>query len=292
MVGSKAANKTPSHPKLNLRLRALGRTVARRRILARKKGARFASKAKAVQFFRTHYSVKGKKGRVARVAALRSKAFGSYWRNLQPAHDELFSTSSIREVITGMVEVLDQGAPTKADLANADDMLDEASALRMPTSGSGYATKNSVMQHMTRGTGIFGDPKMTVTEHADRDRKRKAQVVTAMEKAAKNPKASANAIIAAGNKAALEYTFNSFTLPSTALDTKRYIPPTVNKLAPKQLLQQDAQRVQQVKIREALKNHGVTHYGIEQESSTNTRLDRPSGGPDKRKRGFSPPRNT
>jgi hypothetical protein len=142
--------------------------------------------------------------------------FDAFWRQLDPGTDELFSTSTMRELLKGIVA---GGKPlSKGEVAQLDKILAAISAARMPTSMSGNATEKGIMQHPAPpGKGLFGDPFKSAAAHAEADRKRKEVTLEAMKdgltKKKQSGKINVAEIVRAGLLKAVTFTLDNFTAP-------------------------------------------------------------------------------
>ncbi|MEI9806810.1 MAG: toxin TcdB middle/C-terminal domain-containing protein [Bacteroidota bacterium] len=196
-----------------------------------------------------------------------SKRFGVFYRNIQDAQDELVSTSSVREFVKG---VLDKkgGALTSAEKSTFNEALNYISRVRFPTKWSGFAAKGGAggadrMQHPTSpGLGIWrafivskdGNP------HSELDRRRKEEVINAMEAATKSG-SNLEQVLKAGIIRAITFTLNEFTAPATAKDQ-----------APEATISK-AERTKQTMAREGLKKLAID-IGAVQEKSKDESLGR------------------
>lgn len=168
-----------------------------------------------------------KKGsvRVIMQKSIRSskKKFGSDYRRLQDSHDELVSTSTVREMMTAVTDTMESKNLSRDKIGELDSLFDEISRVRLPTRFSGYSLQDDRMQHPTGGgKGYFADPKATAARHYELDLKRKEAVVTAMEEEAKKAGATGTDIVHAGIREAIVFTLNEFTAPITAADVKPF----------------------------------------------------------------------
>ena len=172
------------------------------------------------------------------------KKFGSDYRKLQDNHDELVSTSTVREMMTAVTDTMESINLSRDKIGELDSLFDEISRVRLPTRFSGYSLQDDRMQHPTGGgKGYFADPKATAARHYELDLKRKEAVVTAMEDAAKAG-ATGTEIVHAGIREGIVFTLNEFTAPITAADVKPFS--RVSNVP-------DTQLMEQVEAREQLK---------------------------------------
>lgn len=145
------------------------------------------------------------------------KAINRIYRASFPKQDELFSTALTREFVKGFFEKHMGKTLNKNELDYLDELLDMASAARIPTQYSGFATKDEVMQHPSnRASAVFADPYDTASLHSEMDVERRTYVERAMERSIKAGAKDAAVVIRDGVKAAIEYTLNYFTAPITA----------------------------------------------------------------------------
>lgn len=279
--GKKKPNKKSagkrSHRALNSELRALGAALRYPLVALGKhalKPLTVAGKAKPDFFLQ----IKASK-------AITSERFGRDYRDLLKRHDELLSTSSVRELMLG---VLTAKKPLSGpELEAFNRLFNLVSDVRLPTNFSGYALSASdKMQHPTApGTGYFADSTKTMSRHNELDRQRKQHVTDEMQDALKKPDATPDSVIGAGLRAAIAFTLNEFTAPITASDVR---PHALRGKA------KEAELDEQVRARETVKSWFVK-LGGEQESdggkSAADRRRRPWGPRrGQNKRSVSPPR--
>ncbi|WP_225414653.1 hypothetical protein [Stigmatella hybrida] len=144
------------------------------------------------------------------------RKFGGTYRGIQAEQDELVSTSSVRDLITG---VLKRGTLSQNEQKEMETVFEEMSKLRFPTKWTGFALKNKVMQHPTaKGSGWFADSSQTMKAHNELDLERRNEVVQAMLDALKEKNASPMSVANAGKRAALAFSLNEFIAPATASD--------------------------------------------------------------------------
>jgi hypothetical protein len=232
-----------SHASLNAKFTQLGTAFAGR-VKRRGKGPRPANPpGHKDDIFRSELQ----RRRSGKSSSLVAEAFGKTYRNRLPAHDELVSTSSVRQLISAVLD-RDGVSPLNAkDVGTMNQVFDNLSRVRVPTKYVGYATKSQTMQHPTSpGTGTFGDPRKTAALHSHHDVERKNAVAGAMVGAAAAPKASPVDIANAGLRAAIAYTLNDMMAPVTAHDVR----PFTSKGASGSVSNSE---LDQVKVRETLK---------------------------------------
>ncbi|AJD51614.1 hypothetical protein SAMN02744133_12025 [Thalassospira xiamenensis M-5 = DSM 17429] len=205
-------------------IRRLLRITGDRDILALKIGDRIsASKNGTLLVLKLRDSLKPDVlARMTREEKKNGKKFRSFrsdkdmnrvFRAAEKNQDELFSTALTRNIVKGF---------KLTDMAKDWDafklLVDLMSSVRISTSHSGYSLKTEVMQHPTRtGSGLFGDPHDTASNHALMDARRRAYVTHAMQDAI-DANLSRMEIAKIGVRAAIEYTLNHFTAPVTADD--------------------------------------------------------------------------
>ena len=151
-----------------------------------------------------------------RVADQPDATFNRVWRDLLPAHDELFSTSLARETLKGFLSVRPSATLSSDEHAGLTRLMNLVSDARIPTRFAGYSTADRVVQHPTGETGGLFAERATASAHAEVDRARKEHAVRAMEQAAVDPQSDAEAIVRAGLMAAIEFSLNEFIAPVTA----------------------------------------------------------------------------
>lgn len=181
--------------------------------------------------------------------------FGTWWRKQAAGRDELFSASTVRELLEGLFEAQPYGRLKPAEIALINSVVDSISAVRLPTRFSGYSLKTEVMQHpSSRARALFGDPGATASKHYARDAQRKDYVVKAMRQAL-DKGGDLTAIARAGLKAAIEFTLNYFTAPVTASNVLPF-----SRRAGVDV--QDAELQEQVAARERMKDIYIELGGV------------------------------
>ena len=212
---------------------------------------------------------------------LTNKKFGPFYRAIWDAQDELVSTSSVREFISG---VLGKKALPAAEEKTFNEFLNNVSRIRFPTKWSGFANTSAAqgaarMQHPTSpGAGIWrrNITKGSGNPHSELDRQRREAVVETMEQEVTKG-GSLEGLLKAVLVTALVFTLNNFTAPATASDQHPETSVT------------QKERVEQVEAREQLKATALS-LGAVQDPGADTRRGRAWG--DRRgKRSLSPPRN-
>lgn len=159
---------------------------------------------------------------VGGVKKFASKSFGARYRKRLDRHDELVSTSSIRDLIAGILDEHFNKKFSPGQIADIGKVLDNLSRIRMPTEFVGYATASEVMQHPTSpGTGYFAEARKTASAHSLHDRRRREVVLQAMEEELQK-KGDLQSIACAGARAAIGYTLNDMAAPVTADDVKPF----------------------------------------------------------------------
>jgi hypothetical protein len=151
--------------------------------------------------------------------SISTKIFGTKYRRYWDKQDELFSTSSVRELMLGVLEKY-QITMTPQQIKSINEVFNIISRVRIRTCNSGYAlSKTDKMQHPTaKGSGIFADSSETMSRHNELDLARKEFVVKAMQEEVNNGSASFVTIALAGLRASIAFTLNEFTAPITAED--------------------------------------------------------------------------
>lgn len=187
-------------------------------------------------------------------ASAAKKRFGTKYRNIHPEQDELISTSSVREIMRGLV---DSGAIPAKHLPEIEHEMENISRVRFPTAYTGFAFDNDIMQHPTaKGTGLFAESAATSRRHSELDLARKQEVAQAMAEAAAKPLATTTEIVNAGLRAAIGFTLNVFTAPVTASDVRPFAQGIAGR--------PDGELLEQVKARESLKGQLVALGGVQE----------------------------
>ncbi|MFI6299287.1 hypothetical protein ACIBEJ_47385 [Nonomuraea sp. NPDC050790] len=202
-----------------------------------------------------------------------SAKFGTAYRGIQPEQDELVSTATVRDLMTGATSSGSLSAAKRKELEHAFELM---SKLRFPTRWTGFATKTQVMQHPTAvGTGLFGESKSTMSLHNQLDLSRRNEVAEAMTAESKASGTTAERIALAGMRRAIEFSLNEFIAPATAADVK-----------PRATLSKKS-LIEQVRAREGVKKILVDVGGSQESGPVN--LSR-TWATRKGKRSASPPR--
>ncbi|HEX3364580.1 hypothetical protein [Phenylobacterium sp.] len=227
----------PSHRALNARWRRVGE-----RLTLRLKGGTFTFKPRRTPTARLLPQVREQLKSASR--------FNAGWRGADLGTDELVSTSSVRELLTGLVGRLPAN-PSRAEEAEVDRIIAILSDVRLDTAYSGFASRERVMQHPAPAeTSVFADPARTASEHAALDVERKSYVLKRVEDYMDGAGASASAteVVREAAKAAIEFTLNGFTAPVAADNVFRY-----SRLGLNGALQAGPEAEAQVRARERLK---------------------------------------
>jgi hypothetical protein len=188
------------------------------------------------------------------------KTFESLYRNHAPGTDELLSTSSVRELLRGMVEKKDGKPPSQEVLDRVSMLTDLMSAVRVPTRYVGLITEEHQMQHPTTkdGGGLFGDEG----EHSKRDQDRRQFVTNVMEQAEKDGK-TAEEIVIDGLRAAIEGTLKLMMASATADDVSPH-----HELSEEQEQEQNSWRESLKEIHDRLSGGTGSVLGKTTQSST------------------------
>lgn len=273
-----------SHFELTKALRGVGKTMGVRRVYKKRK-VRLRVKPNPEHkddFFRAIFEKYG----TLDIKKLKNTSFGGRYRKIWDAQDELLSTSSVRELMKGVLEAHQQSALSDKAIENLNTVFNNISRVRIPTKYSGYAIKGEKMQHPTAaGEGYFAEASATSRQHSEMDRARRQAVTEEMEAEIKKKGATLESIANAGLRRAITFTLNEFTAPLSASDVQPY---AKKGKAPKSKIDE------QLQTREYLKAVAV-NLGATQESdngaSAATRRGRSwTRRRNKGKRDVSPPR--
>lgn len=160
--------------------------------------------------------------------------FPTEYRNAWPGQDELFSTSSVRELIAGIKSGLQaqNGKVAKDRIREVQALLDrhvtQLSYQRVPTEFSGYHTVSSHMAHPTSvfkkkiknkveklSASIWSNQRKGahISQHREDDLERREAVIVAMEEEVATGNAGA-LVIEAGLRRAMEFSVNAFDGPA------------------------------------------------------------------------------
>lgn len=152
---------------------------------------------------------------------LKSSAFGSRYRTTWGAQDELLSTASVRNLVTGLLDGRTRAKIPSAEWKLFRNLVDLLSALRIPTKYSGFSVKGEVMQHPTEvGEGFFST-KAVDGQHGTYDSARVKYVGDAVRLSQANGDSPVDQLRAAA-RAAIEFSLNYFTAPVTASNVQPY----------------------------------------------------------------------
>jgi hypothetical protein len=152
--------------------------------------------------------------------------FEDWYRDWAKQEDEFVSTSTVRELLKGMLDVKEFDLPDEAMHARIGELVDLMSVVRAPTGFVGFAfqapdpatgdVKDYRLQHIaTPKSQVFAEHKQTKTEHEDLDTKRKDNVLNGMEEALQTD-GTAEDVVLAGVLRGIEYSLNNFVAPATA----------------------------------------------------------------------------
>lgn len=165
-----------------------------------------------------------------------SKAFNRSYRDALPSHDEILSTSSVREIVIGVLESHHQKALAPAEIDAVNTAINDVSRVRMRTAHVGYAfAGGDVMQHPTNiEDAVFANPRSTASAHARHDIARRAAAAEEAQAELKNPNADIVTVTRAALRGAILYSLDDMTAASTASDVEPF---TRSKSKPKKLAQ-------------------------------------------------------
>lgn len=229
--------KKATHSSLEIRIQTVGN-----KIIARlSKGNLWTTKIADPKGHKPNFFLEVRKSGIGK-----KEQFGKRYRKLLDKHDELVSTSTVREVMTAVIdEIKNKNIQLNQSEINKLNLLfNEISRVRFPTHFSGYSLNGDHMQHPTVvNKAYFANPTNTAARHSGLDLARKEAVVAAMEEAV-NPNATAADIAHAGIREAIAFTLNEFTAPITASDVKPFSRVSNTH---------DSQLMDQVEAREQLK---------------------------------------
>lgn len=205
--------------------------------------------------------------------------FETKYRARLPGHDELFSTSSVREFLNGMIGDHHITPLSKTEVDSINSIIDFVSNVRFPTEYTGYALSGSdFLQHPTKSAkGIF---HISQGSHSELDLERKSAVLKAMTDAAEYNTSTIEDIVKAGVKESIRFTLNVFSAPVTADNVSKFTRGRQRTSAMDQ---------KQVDMREVIKNYGIT-LGLEVEKQTIINHSRTRKWISDRNRDLSPPR--
>jgi hypothetical protein len=151
-----------------------------------------------------------------------NKEFDGKYRKHASGMDELLSTSTVRDLLKGMLK---ETAKNDEVMEGVRKLVDLMSVVRVPTKYVGLGTKEHAMQHTTAedgGTGMKGTFEHSRRdEHFDRDKDRRQYVVESMERAVESGK-TALEIVIEGVQAAIEATTKFMMAPTYADDVSPY----------------------------------------------------------------------
>jgi hypothetical protein len=154
-----------------------------------------------------------------------AKRFNAVYRAALDAHDEVLSTSSVREMVFGSLEEHTKRPLSAKQIGEINEVIDNVSRARLPTNYVGYSvSKTERMQHPTSpGAGLFAESSETASGHAMHDRARRSSALDAAGgELRKNPSATYEQLARAATRAAIAYTLNDMAAPATAEDVKPF----------------------------------------------------------------------
>lgn len=187
------------------------------------------------------------------------KIFGETYRRALAGHDEILSTSSVRELMVGVLEAHKASPLSGAQLTEINALFNDVSRVRLPTWMVGYAVSSKlVMQHPSpAGAGAFAEGSQTATAHSRDDRMRRNVALQAAKEEAAKPGATLVEVVRAALRAAIAYTLNDMMAPATARDVEPHILQRTTK----------AQRDEQARAREAVLKGALVRLGGQVEDS-------------------------
>lgn len=236
----------PTHRKLNTGFRNLGQSMS--------------DKSEEGDFLDiTIKAPKGFKGgqfkSILKEGKVDTKSFPTKYRQTLDKHDELVSTSSVREMISGFVK--QKGKISTVELTQIERVFENVSKVRLKTKHSGFSVDGEWMQHPTsEGEGFFGSSKKSMSKHYILDLGRRNSVYEAMKEESEKDKSTIETIANAGIRAGIAYTLNEFTAPITANDVKPFSSKSNKK---------DTDLMDQVRAREEMKSIFVSLGGTQDE---------------------------
>ena len=197
------------------------------------------------------------------------KQFASAYRGVGPDMDELISTSSTREIVTGLLGEKKWSEYTREERAYLGELVDLMSAIRAPTRYVGYSLGGEKMQHPTsRPEAYFTDPHGTMSKHSELDNARRDYIEREATRVYESG-GSAREIVLAAGRAAIEFTLNNFMAPVSASNVHSFSLKSGAKVTDETILEQ-------VKWREFLKDFYVDVLGGTLRPSTGPETDEES----------------
>lgn len=263
----------PSREELNSRQRALGSTMGQSIVGSSSRGTAGSSLGAAGQ-----YAV----GALTEGVPLGSASHGSAWRGIELGMDELVSTATVRELLNGIMSAFLSGAGQlqgqqkarggrgqSGQLQQAKEAIgrvyDQFSSLRVQTEYVGYSSHYGSMQHPTsEGGGLFIGSKEQ-GPHGTLDRQRRACVTQAMEDKW-TQSGDFESAAKEGMRVAITFTLNEMMAPITAENVQKHAAQGLNS--------GDRALLDQVQVREKLKELCRREYGGKIESSRNDTYER------------------
>jgi hypothetical protein len=232
------------HAELNRRARDLGREIVK---LARKElgGHPLSRKAHEKSFLEKVAESKG--------SDKFAKIFNERWRRRVPKHDEFVSTSTVREMVIGILEEI----KNDAELNYFSASIDEISEFRALTGHVGNLDFNHPSSLLS---ALWRVPAETASEHASQDLRRKKLVLDEVEKLLAKPGVKSSEIIAKMIAVATTYTLNNMYWPITAKNLFR------GSIAGHKDDYKAA--IEAARKREAIKDEMVARYGVLQTPGT------------------------
>lgn len=155
---------------------------------------------------------------IAQNSAL-AKHFPPAYRRSMPRHDEILSTASVREILSGVLAAHGQQPLGKAEIDAVNSAVNDLSRVRMRTGHVGFAFASKSMQHPTSpAEAVFANPLQTSAAHARHDLMRRKAAVEEAEAEIKKPDANIVSVTRAALRGAIQYTLNEMTAAASASD--------------------------------------------------------------------------
>ncbi len=153
-----------------------------------------------------------------------AKYFNGAYRRSLPSHDEILSTASVREIVSGVLAAHGQQPLGKTEIDAVNSAINDVSRVRMRTAHVGYAfSATDVMQHPTSvGEAVFANPLQTSSSHAYHDIRRRQAAVEEAEAEIHKPDANIVSVTRAALRGAVLYTLNEMTAAASASDVKPF----------------------------------------------------------------------
>lgn len=154
-----------------------------------------------------------------------AKSFNSAYRRSLPSHDEVLSTASVREIVSGVLAAHAQQPLAQDEIDAVNSAINDVSRVRMRTAHVGYAfSATDIMQHPSPiSEAVFANPRLTAASHAVHDLMRRQAAAEEAKAESHKPGANIVSVTRAALRGAVLYTLNEMTVAASASDVKPFV---------------------------------------------------------------------